>query len=198
MLLYFQNIPIIFFSAAKNTNERKISEASEEALNENENVNSDTDTASSDFETDEVNDTALKCTEEDIELFKKQLREIDKAVTNTADRLDRIQIALDKVVENMRLGKPIEPFHCTELLSSAKQEVPDIMDEAKLEEFVENVNNSHEICDRERLLAILKSIKLVRLKNPPRISVGMIGYPNVGKSSTVNVLMQTKKVSKYF
>jgi large subunit GTPase 1 len=31
--------------------------------------------------------------------------------------------------------------------------------------------------------------------NPKRLQVGMVGYPNVGKSSTINVLVGEKKVA---
>ncbi|XP_013192787.2 large subunit GTPase 1 homolog [Amyelois transitella] len=174
-----QNIPIIFFSAAKQTNERKISETSSKSKEE---LNSDTESAVSDIDEDDLENETLKSMEDDIELFKKQLGDIGQAVSNTADKLDRIQIALDKVVENLRSGKPIEPLHSEEIVQNEVGSTNDVI-------------NSHEIYDRNKLLEVLKAQKLESLKNPPRISVGMIGYPNVGKSSTVNVLMQTKKVS---
>ncbi|XP_053606768.1 large subunit GTPase 1 homolog isoform X2 [Plodia interpunctella] len=169
-----QNVPIIFFSAAKQTNERKISESS----NKSEEIhNSDTETADSDLDEEDIEKETLNSMEQDIELFKKQLGDIDLAVSSTADKLDKIQIALDKVVENLKSGKSIEPIHSEETVANAE------------------IVNSHEIFDRNMLLDALKAQKLDTLKNPPRIAVGMIGYPNVGKSSTVNVLMQTKKVS---
>ncbi|KAF9407074.1 hypothetical protein HW555_012779 [Spodoptera exigua] len=185
-----ENVSIIFFSAAKETNKRKISEVSEESIPEE--IDSETDSAISDTEDhnldeDTVEKEALKHTEEDIELFKKQLGDLDKAVNVTADRIDRIQEILDRVVENLRLGQPIEDYPA--------KEKTDNNESTEIEENESKVNNSHEIFDREKLLQVLKSQKIDRLKNPPRLSVGMIGYPNVGKSSSVNVLMQTKKVS---
>ncbi|CAH0694305.1 unnamed protein product [Spodoptera exigua] len=185
-----ENVSIIFFSAAKETNERKISEVSEESIPEE--TDSETDSAISDTEDhnldeDTIEKEALKHTEEDIELFKKQLGDLDKAVNVTADRIDRIQEILDRVVENLRLGQPIEDYPAKENTENNES--------TQIEENESKVNNSHEIFDREKLLQVLKSQKVDRLKNPPRLSVGMIGYPNVGKSSSVNVLMQTKKVS---
>lgn len=135
----------------------------------------------------DLEDEALKSTEEDIELFKRQLSDLDKAVENTADKLDRIQEVLDKVVENLRLGKPVEPYPSNDSIKKENVQISET-------ESTNIVVNSHEIFDRNMLLDMLKSHKIDTLKNPPRISVGMIGYPNVGKSSTVNVLMQTKKV----
>lgn len=185
-----ENVSIIFFSAAKETNERKISEVSEESIHEP--IDSETDSAISDTEDhnlddDSVEKEALKHTEEDIELFKRQLGDLDKAVNVTADRIDRIQEILDRVVENLRLGKPIEDYPV--------KENTDNNESTQIEDNETKVRNSHEVFDREKLLEVLKSQKVDRLKNPPRLSVGMIGYPNVGKSSSVNVLMKTKKVS---
>lgn len=194
-----ENIPIIFFSAAKSTKERKISEESEGAKLTD---NSETESIDSEDESDDENSNALNEAQDDIELFKKQLGNLDKAVNNTANRIDAIQEALDKVLENLRLGKPIEPFqsigsttneetHLTE--NSNANDVPNSAE--NVNEDVEKVTNSYEIFDRDRLVQVLKEQKLDKLKNPPRLTVGMIGYPNVGKSSSVNVLMQTKKVS---
>uniref|UniRef100_A0A2A4JZ51 Large subunit GTPase 1 homolog n=1 Tax=Heliothis virescens TaxID=7102 RepID=A0A2A4JZ51_HELVI len=186
-----ENVSIIFFSAAKETNVRKISEASEDITPINEEIDSETDSAISDTEHDLDDDVnakeALTCTEQDIELFKKQLGDLDEAVCNTADKIDRIQEALDKVMENLRLGKPIDDPTTNNDEQNEGQSTSEV-DEVK-------VQNSHEIFDREKLLEVLKNTHVDKLKNPPRLSVGMIGYPNVGKSSSVNVLMKTKKVS---
>lgn len=210
-----ENVSIIFFSAAKETNESKIPEEDEnESIHEE--TNSETDSAISDNELDELHDDAeeqeaLKCAEEDIELFKKQLGDLDNAVCNTADKIDRIQEILDKVVESLRLGKPVEDYPAPESTEN-KEPTPEIENKEALEqnsqeneesvqsstekvEHSDQVQNSHEIFNRQKLLEVLKKQHVDRLKNPPRLTVGMIGYPNVGKSSTVNVLMQVKKVS---
>lgn len=181
----FQKVRVIFFSAAKETaKERKISEETEPS-NDAGDSDSDTESATSSIPDDSGEEKeAIKSTEEDIEMFKKQLGDLDAAVSTTANKLDRIQDALDKVLENLRLGTPVEPFHSDEASAKVDEDVG-----------TEDVLNSHEIFDRNQLLAVLKSQKLRRLKNPPRITFGMIGYPNVGKSSTVNIIMQTKKVS---
>ncbi|CAB3260277.1 unnamed protein product [Arctia plantaginis] len=180
-----ENVSIIFFSAAKNTNERKISESSAEA-DPNSHNDSETESAYSEDESDNEKEN-LTATEEDIEIFKKQLAEIDIAVRNTSDKIDKIQENLDKVVECLRLGKPIDDYKSSESTNNENVE--------EKKEIVIKVQNSHEIFDREQLLEVLKNVSVDKLKNPPRLTVGMIGYPNVGKSSTVNVIMQTKKVS---
>lgn len=186
-----ENVSIIFFSAAKSTTERKISESSDELTN-NDETDSDTESASSidnddDFDVDKNKEESLTCTEEDIELFKKQLSIIDQAVCKTADKIDEIQEKLDKVLECLRLGTPIDELKGTEAIEETKEDGKEIKED--------DVQNSYDIFDRIKLLEVLKEVTVDKLKNPPRLSVGMIGYPNVGKSSTVNVLMQTKKVS---
>ncbi|CAH2039863.1 unnamed protein product, partial [Iphiclides podalirius] len=192
-----ENIFIIFFSAAKVSKERKISEGSDtkphkQSLSDDSN---NTESESSDAEeiaNEDVGEKdSLKNTQEDIEMFKKQLGVIDKAVSDTAEKIDKIQETLDRVLENLKLGKPVE-----QLLSEEKKS-DDIGTKETITNEIEDTQrkNSHEIFGREKLLEVLKQISIERLKNPPRLTVGMIGYPNVGKSSTVNVLMQTKKVS---
>ncbi|KOB67190.1 Large subunit GTPase 1-like protein, partial [Operophtera brumata] len=184
------NVSIIFFSAAKDSKERKISEASvsdeaTKSISINDEIDSDTESARSDIDADSENEEydvkeALMSTEQDIELFKKQIVELGAAVCNTADRFDKIQEALDKVVENLRLGKPIEPFLSTENTPSIESETQEQVQEST---NVNKIQNSHDIYDRERLLEVLRNQAVENKKNPPRISVGMIGYPNVGKSS---------------
>ncbi|XP_023946260.1 large subunit GTPase 1 homolog [Bicyclus anynana] len=200
-----QNISIIFFSAAKDTvsKERKISEDHESSISE-ELLDSGAETGASDDESDTENPNALNETQDDIEMFKKQIGDLNEAVNNTANKIDAIQEALDKVIENLKSGKPIEPFQTNkdkvenEILientvteNSAESENTD----ENIQENKVTVQNSHEIYDRDKLLQVLKEQKFGKIKNPPRVTVGMIGYPNVGKSSSVNILMQTKKVS---
>lgn len=193
-LFFFQNVPIIFFSAAKPTNEHKTLEEKDETLNLAD-VSDSEDTVSIESEEESYidNKEALESTEKDIEIFQKQLNQIDKSVTDTEDRITRIQLALDKVVESLRLGKPIETVINIEQHKVVNEQVVPTK-----EVDTEKIENSHEIYDRNRLLSVLKSLDVECLKNPPRLSVGMIGYPNVGKSSTVNVLMQTKKVNYFY
>lgn len=138
----------------------------------------------------------MKDTEDDIETFRRQLGEIEMAVNSTENKIESIQAALDKVVECMKQGKPVDEFIPTDKATNetSKQDT----EETKTDDSShDQVQNSHEIFDRTRLLEVLKRQKLDKLKNPPRITVGMIGYPNVGKSSSVNVLMQTKKVISF-
>lgn len=198
-IFFFQNIFIIFFSAAKESKERKISEESEtkpqrQSISDDyEETNSESSVDEDPPHTDISEIDALKNTEEDIELFKRQLGVIDKAVSDTAEKIDRIQEALDKVLENLKLGISIDPLYneLKELDEMGSKGVANPVEGTQRK-------NSHEIFGRDKLLEVLKSMPIENLKNPPRLTVGMIGYPNVGKSSSVNVLMQTKKVILFF
>lgn len=125
-------------------------------------------------------------------MFKRQIAELDKAVSNTAGRFDKIQEALDKVMEDLRLGNPVEPFHSQDSKENDENTNTSSQNETNTDEV--KVQNSYDVFDRNQLLGFLRDQNIDKKKNPPRLSVGMIGYPNVGKSSTVNILMQTKKV----
>lgn len=64
------------------------------------------------------------------------------------------------------------------------------------EEVVVLPPNKWDILDKEQFKLLVKEKRkgMVRF-NPDHVTVGMIGYPNVGKSSCINVLIQDKKVS---
>ena len=66
------------------------------------------------------------------------------------------------------------------------------MERAK--EYLKNVNTSH-LFDRRELMAVLTKKACESQRTPDnRLMVGMVGYPNVGKSSVINVLCGGKKV----
>ncbi|KAM4772479.1 large subunit GTPase 1 homolog [Rhinophrynus dorsalis] len=55
-------------------------------------------------------------------------------------------------------------------------------------------NHSH-LVERDELLEIFKSIHSGQRIKEEQITVGLVGYPNVGKSSTINTILGNKKVS---
>lgn len=56
--------------------------------------------------------------------------------------------------------------------------------------------NNWEIYDKDQFNLLVKTLREGKLRrNNEHVTVGMIGYPNVGKSSCINVMVQDKKVS---
>ncbi|XP_043194133.1 large subunit GTPase 1 homolog [Amphibalanus amphitrite] len=54
---------------------------------------------------------------------------------------------------------------------------------------------SPRLLPREELIALLKTVHAGRRRTEGVATIGFVGYPNVGKSSTINALLQAKKVS---
>ena len=62
-------------------------------------------------------------------------------------------------------------------------------------EAVEYEFNTKQIFTRGQLMALLQSKAELLSRNPDnRLNVGTVGYPNVGKSSLINVLCGAKRV----
>ncbi|XP_061169825.1 large subunit GTPase 1 homolog [Saccostrea echinata] len=56
------------------------------------------------------------------------------------------------------------------------------------------MNNSVKVLNAEELLDYFRSVHREKKVTDGQTTVGMIGYPNVGKSSTINAILKTKKV----
>ncbi|KAG9351181.1 hypothetical protein JZ751_025071 [Albula glossodonta] len=56
-------------------------------------------------------------------------------------------------------------------------------------------HNSSRLLRKDQLLAIFKAAHSGTKLKDGQITVGLVGYPNVGKSSTINTLLRNKKVS---
>jgi large subunit GTPase 1 len=68
---------------------------------------------------------------------------------------------------------------------------PEAVDVTNAEEFL----NSDRLLTREELVAVFKSFHTGPKVTAGITTIGMVGYPNVGKSSTINALLTYKKVS---
>lgn len=95
----------------------------------------------------------------------------------------------------------------TELMSSIKELEEAVEDSAnqlhnltsKIDQILnvksDTINNSNEILCRESLVDFLKSFHSGIKVTPNVTTIGLVGYPNVGKSSTINSLLSAKMVS---
>ncbi|KAM9383864.1 large subunit GTPase 1 homolog [Pholidichthys leucotaenia] len=59
----------------------------------------------------------------------------------------------------------------------------------------ESFHNSSRLLHKDELLKIFKSVHSGQRCNEEQLTVGLVGYPNVGKSSTINTILRNKKVS---
>lgn len=74
-------------------------------------------------------------------------------------------------------------------------EIQDKDDVSKLVENESLIKNSSELLTRDELILLFRSIYKEKTYMEGVTTIGMVGYPNVGKSSTINALLQYKKVS---
>ncbi|KAL5014479.1 hypothetical protein ScPMuIL_008749 [Solemya velum] len=61
-------------------------------------------------------------------------------------------------------------------------------------ENVEHWTNSSAVLSGPELLELFRTLHTGKKHQPGVLTVGMVGYPNVGKSSTINAILQMKKV----
>lgn len=57
------------------------------------------------------------------------------------------------------------------------------------------MNNRSHLVSKQELLELLKKLHTGKKVKDGQLTVGLVGYPNVGKSSTINTIMGNKKVS---
>ncbi|XP_021040358.1 large subunit GTPase 1 homolog [Mus caroli] len=59
----------------------------------------------------------------------------------------------------------------------------------------QQVNNDSYLVSKQELLELFKKLHTGKKVKDGQLTVGLVGYPNVGKSSTINTIMGNKKVS---
>lgn len=68
-------------------------------------------------------------------------------------------------------------------------------DEGAVVSSNESLHNSSRLLHKDDLLDVFKSVHTGRRCKEGQLTVGLVGYPNVGKSSTINTILRNKKVS---
>ncbi|CAG9767545.1 unnamed protein product [Ceutorhynchus assimilis] len=106
--------------------------------------------------------------ETDINKIKENISDLAESVEQNADALETIINKIDCLIGN----------------SNLREEVGNLMD-----------RNSSEILTRDELIDLFKIIHKGPKVTEGITTIGLVGYPNVGKSSTINSLMLAKKVS---
>lgn len=102
-----------------------------------------------------------------VEKIKEKAAEIEKFVDEA-----------EKLLENVMLNP-----------------TPSESQKSSSEQSPEFTKNDWKILSRQELIDFFKLMRETHFKGKELITVGLTGYPNVGKSSTINALLQEKKVS---
>jgi len=110
-----------------------------------------------------------------LDSLKEKVEEISSTINEAEKELESI-INEPKAVPEIPLS---EAAACSSIASNeSDKNNSKILSRLELIEFFKDIKKSHPLC-----------------KDKENIVIGLMGYPNVGKSSTINALLQAKKVS---
>jgi len=195
------NLPIAFFSALEeNTNHllqmMKIEEEGEESDQEND---QEADAKDNSFdENDEFLDEEDDFLDEEDDFLDEVDDDYDDDDQDVLDEIEMANRNMTKVENFENQEKCVNPV-ADEDKTNMEQECAKA---PKTEEIisgsthsVNGTKNSTKLLNRGDLIQLLKTMhKGLKVQNG-RTVAGLVGYPNVGKSSTINALLTYKKVS---
>lgn len=138
---------------------------------ENEESDSDSEASEPDSESDQESEEEEE--EEEVKPRKAlSLEDIKEKVEEISSGLDQVEKVLDDMnKKDEASATPTSP-------SSPRKNNPNVLTRIELIEFFKSICRSHPSTSGKETVII-----------------GLMGYPNVGKSSTINALLQEKKVS---
>ncbi|XP_044743090.1 large subunit GTPase 1 homolog [Chrysoperla carnea] len=178
-LNYFTSIGVnvAFFSAVLAAAEN---DKIEEESNEDE---SSSEYESSDATSDEENTSEIS----------DKIQKLDQAVKNTENKLKSVQNEVEKALENLQIpsvnSEGDVPFPTKKAQQNEEQKSKEISQEN------EHLQQDTSILTKKQLIQLFKTIHTGPKVTEGVTTIGLVGYPNVGKSSTINTLMEAKKVS---
>ncbi|KAK9712389.1 50S ribosome-binding GTPase [Popillia japonica] len=118
--------------------------------------------------------------------IKRKVEELELSVEKTADSLSKILNTVNKFIE-------------TKIPNSDKLDLTSLaIDNSLNQNTLCNYQNSSKILSRTELISYLKNIHKLQSVGNNVVTIGLVGYPNVGKSSTINALMTVKKMMTYY
>ncbi|XP_076231855.1 nucleostemin 3 [Calliopsis andreniformis] len=181
---YFTDIhvKVAFFSATLATETQQIEESIQEEDIENE--------EESEIE-DETEDTDQKNIEDDSNesLYNSEFSSESK-YESADDGSNSISNSVDSIIKNCETqNKEMQNNEC-----DLKPSLKEVNKETETEDKTQ-IENSAKILSRDELVSFFKTIYKGKTYTESITTIGLVGYPNVGKSSTINALLMDKKVS---
>ncbi|XP_032666870.1 large subunit GTPase 1 homolog [Odontomachus brunneus] len=176
-----RNVRVAFFSALLSA--EKIEEESEDEANSEDKYEDDC----TDDEKDETDNESIYTSEF---ISESEYESAD-------DHNDSLAAIIMKETE----GETAAPESALERLkipttdSKIKEEVTETAMNSEHEAEQKRIVNSSELLTRDDLIKLLKTLYKGKTYTSGVTTVGLVGYPNVGKSSTINTLLMDKKVS---
>lgn len=166
-----EGIRTTFFSATLAAEDlKKIAKETSDAENNSENESNDSDSNETASHVEVANDSKTPADKPRTESTQSEisLEGIKSAANEINKSLDTMEDLLNKLVQ--------------------------IIDPRSATNKEENKNNA-KVLTREELITLFKTIHTGKTCTKGVTTIGLVGYPNVGKSSTINALMIEKKVS---
>ncbi|XP_034180952.1 nucleostemin 3 [Osmia lignaria lignaria] len=174
------NVQVAFFSATLASEEQKAKNIIEEEGSEDE---LDSDLESEGDENDHSDESLYNS--EFASESEYESADDGSNSTNTEDT--------DKI-SKLKVEEPVHPKG-NECNLPAPETIIEKVDEQNKKEDNTKVQNSSELLGRDQLVSFFKTIYKGETYTKGVATIGLVGYPNVGKSSTINALLMDKKVS---
>lgn len=174
------NVQVAFFSATLASEEQKAKNIIEEEGSEDE---QDSEVESEGNENDESDESLYNSEFASESEYESADDGSNSTNTDNTDKVSKLEVE-DQVCS--------EGNECN---LSAPETVIEKVDEQNKKEDNVKVQNSSELLGRDQLVSFFKTVYKGETYTKGVTTIGLVGYPNVGKSSTINALLMDKKVS---